>query len=143
MMHYVWTDLQPMMHNVQIDLQPMMHNMQIDLQPMMRLKNQRCTTTRKCQAGCYCNRLILSQKEPLSDEAKKQEEEEDEDILFCSYMVPSSYTGKRKADIQAVTIANIKQETINEDYYKYATDNLSQQMQKLRLMSYSCFHVTF
>ena len=66
----------------------------------------------------------MSQKEPLSDEEKKQEEE-DEDILFCGYMVPGSYTGKRKADIQAVTIANIKQEMINEDYYKYATDNLS------------------
>ena len=49
-------------------------------------------------------------------------------------MVPGTYAGKRKADIQAVTIANIKEEKINQDYYKYATDNLSQQMEKARLV---------
>ena len=49
-------------------------------------------------------------------------------------MVPGTYAGKRIADIQAVTIANIKEEKINQDYYKYATDNLSQQMEKVRLV---------
>ena len=76
---------------------------------------------------------IVPKVEPISDDEKKKEEE-DEDILFCGYMVLGTYAGKRKADIQAVTIANIKEEKINQDYYKYATDNLSQQMEKVRLV---------
>ena len=70
---------------------------------------------------------IVPKVEPVSDDQKKKEEE-DEDILFCSYMVPGTYAGKRKADIQAVTIANIKEEKINQDYHNYAT---SQQMEKV------------
>ena len=67
---------------------------------------------------------IVPKVEPLSDDKKNEEEEEDQDVVFCGYMVPGTYAGKRSADLQAVTIANIK-EKINEDYYKYATDNLS------------------
>ena len=73
---------------------------------------------------------IVPKVEPLSD-AKKSEEKEDQDIVFCGYMVPGTYAGRRSADLQAVTIANIK-EKINDDNYKYATDNLSQQMEKVR-----------
>ena len=76
---------------------------------------------------------IVPKVEPLSDDKKnKEEEEEDQDIVFCSYMVLGTYVGKRSADLQAVTLANIKEEKINNDYYKYATDNLSQQMEKVR-----------
>ena len=77
---------------------------------------------------------IVPKIEPVSGDKKKKEEEEDEDILFCSYMALGTYAGKRTADIQAVTITNIKEEKINQDYYKYATDNLSQQMEKVRLV---------
>ena len=53
-------------------------------------------------------------------------------------MVPGTYAGKRSADLQAVTIVNIKEEKINEDYYMYATDNLSQQMEKVRPLVILC-----
>ena len=75
---------------------------------------------------------IVPKVEPLSDDEKNKEEEEDQDIVFCGYMVLGTYAGKRSADLQAVTIANIKEEKINNDYYKYATSNLSQQMEKVR-----------
>ena len=75
---------------------------------------------------------IVPKVEPLSDTEKSEEEEKGQDVIFCSYMVPGTYAGKRSADLQAVTIANIKEEQINDDYYKYATDNLSQQMETVR-----------
>ena len=45
---------------------------------------------------------IVSKVKPVSDDEKKKEE--DEDILFCGYMVLGTYAGKRNSDVQAVTI---------------------------------------